>query len=578
MKFSKRLTAGLVMFVSAIAAIYVAWLLNPAYLPPALSDFLYNNLGERPYSAPPATLSGAELQPEEICPERRPQWREAQTVEGVEIQATPMCHPDNPYEVASFVKGTNNVSHATLMQTQLATDAVEVGRDLDGDGDPDEYHIRLEVIELNGHSPDAPIEVPGYSIAPGVKPGFWAFAPKSVGMATENLETLTAQPSLRLPSPTIRVEQGDEVKITLENTHYLPHTIHLHGVDHPYLDANGEGNDGVPRVSEMPIMPGDARTYDIKPRQTGTMFYHCHVQPQSHILMGLNGMLVVEENRPNNWLQTLNIGAGHVRHPSVAVRERYSREYDMHYQDVDYDMHNLIKSSNDPRVISKRIHRDFNITGREPEAFILNGKSFPYTLRDSMLVVKENERIKVRVINAGAVELALHTHGHKTTATHLDGIEQAAVAQVIRDVFLIGPAQRVDMELLATNDGLHSYGPGIWVMHDHHEQGTTTNGINMGGHITAIVYEQFLGENGIPKVVGGVGPLFTAEYFRGEVPIFAGMDPEGLLTETGARQVSSLNVVLTVLLAVLLGLFFGTLTWLIRSPGGDPAPAAKKKR
>ena len=128
--------------------------------------------------------------------------------------------------------------------------------------------------------------------------------------------------------------QGDEVKITLENTHYLPHTIHLHGVDHPFQDAEGEGNDGVPQISELPVMPGKSRTYNIKPRQPGTMFYHCHVQPQSHLLMGLNGMFIVEENRPNNLLQTLNVGAGHVRHPSVAVRERYAREYDLHYQGV----------------------------------------------------------------------------------------------------------------------------------------------------------------------------------------------------------------------------------------------------
>jgi hypothetical protein len=578
MSGNKRIIAGLVMVASAIGALYVAWLVNPAYLPPALSDFLYSNLGERPFAPAPATVDLAELQPEEVCPERRPQWREAQTIDGVAMQASPLCHPDNPYEVAAFVKGTNNVSPGTLMQTQLTPDAVVKGRDLDGDGDPDEIHIRLEVAELNGHSPDAPVEVPGYSIAPGVKPGFWVFVPKYRGMATENLITFKAQPGLRMPSVPIRVEQGDKVKLTLENTHYLPHTIHLHGVDHPYQDENGEGNDGVPRVSEMPIMPGDSRTYDIQPRQSGTMFYHCHVQPQAHILMGLNSLFIVEENRPNNTVQTLNVGAGHVRYPSVAVRERYGREYDMHYQDVDYDMHNLIKSSNDPRVISERIHRRFNITQRKPEAFVLNGHSFPYTIRDSMIVVKENELIKMRVINGGAVSLALHTHGHKVTATHLDGILQSPAAQIIRDVHTIDSAQRADLELEATNDGLHNYGPGVWVMHDHHEPGTTTNGINMGGHISAIVYEQFLGKNGIPKIAGDLGPLFTPEYFRGEVPIFIGMDPQGLLSTAGPVQMDRTGAVLTVLLAVLLGLFVGTLTWLIRSPGGAASGKAKKKR
>ena len=38
-------------------------------------------------------------------------------------------------------------------------------------------------------------------------------------------------------------------------------------------------------------------------------------------MMGLQGLFVIEENRPNNWVQTLNVGAGKVRAPSVAVLE-----------------------------------------------------------------------------------------------------------------------------------------------------------------------------------------------------------------------------------------------------------------
>ncbi len=57
---------------------------------------------------------------------------------------------------------------------------------------------------------------------------------------------------MRLPSPAIRIEQGDQVRITLENSHYMPHTLHLHGADHGFVDAGGEGNDGVPLTSENP--------------------------------------------------------------------------------------------------------------------------------------------------------------------------------------------------------------------------------------------------------------------------------------------------------------------------------------
>ena len=127
------------------------------------------------------------------------------------------------------------------MRSGLTPDAVVKGRDLDGDGDPDEIHIRLEVAELNGGSPESQEPVTQYSIAPGIKPGFWVFVPKHFGMDTENFESVKARALLRLPSPAIRIEQGDQVKITLENGHYMPHTVHFHGVDHSFRDAAGEG-------------------------------------------------------------------------------------------------------------------------------------------------------------------------------------------------------------------------------------------------------------------------------------------------------------------------------------------------
>ena len=233
------------------------------------------------------------------------------------------------------------------MKSGLAPDAVVMGEDKDGDGDPDVITIKLEVVELNGHSPDIAEPFPAFFIAPGIQPGLWVFAPKTHGMATKNADSLDANDLLRAPSPVIRVEQGDTVQVVLENTHYFPHTIHFHGVDHPYSHHENQGNDGAPETSELPVMPGKSRTFALAPRQPGTMFYHCHVQPQHHIHMGLQGMFVVEENRPNNWVQTFNIGAGQVRHPSVAVREQYAQEYDLHFQDIDSTLNNIIQRTID---------------------------------------------------------------------------------------------------------------------------------------------------------------------------------------------------------------------------------------
>ncbi|MBA3756250.1 MAG: multicopper oxidase domain-containing protein, partial [Nitrosomonas sp.] len=336
-------------------------------------------------------------------------WREAQEIEGVKIQASPGCSPDNPAWIAAAVKGTNHISMETLMKTGLSPDAIIKTDDLDGDGDPDRIIIKLEIMELNGKSPDFPGLIPTFDIAPGIQPGAWVFAPKTSGMSTENFESVKANPLLRLPSPVIRVEQGDIVQIVLENTHYFPHSIHLHGVDHPFAHKEHVGNDGVPQTSEIELMPGGRRIYEFQARHAGTMFYHCHVQTHTHLAMGLAGIIIVEENKPNNWLQTLNIGGGHVRHPSVAVKEKFEQEYDLHYHSMDKELGEIIQKYNDPRLIAREMNQRYDITDSTEDYYTLNGLSFPYTLRESLIIVEPDQKIKLRVLNSGGEMLALHT-------------------------------------------------------------------------------------------------------------------------------------------------------------------------
>jgi len=178
--------------------------------------------------------------------------------------------------------------------------AVVLGRDLDGDGDPDEIDIHLEVVEIQEE------------VYPGQFETFWVFAPEGKGMCSP----------ARLPSPTIRVEVGDHVRIHLHNTHYLPHTIHFHGTIHP------NAMDGVPDFTQAPVRPGETFTYEFVARQPGTFWYHCHVQTDVHVLMGLAGMFIVEPNRPRNNFRHLIVGAGRI--PDLAkaeVEEGYGREY-----------------------------------------------------------------------------------------------------------------------------------------------------------------------------------------------------------------------------------------------------------
>ncbi|MDE2387595.1 MAG: multicopper oxidase domain-containing protein [Betaproteobacteria bacterium] len=518
----------------------------------------------------------AALTAEPMCdPKISPAWREAQEIEGIKIAASPGCSPDNPAWVAAAVKGTNHISMETLMKTGLSPDAIIKTDDLDGDGDPDRIIIKLEIMELNGKSPDFPGLVPTFDIAPGIQPGAWVFAPKTSGMSTENFESVRANPLLRLPSPVIRVEVGDIVQIVLENTHYFPHSIHLHGVDHPFSHGDHAGQDGVPQTSEVELMPGGHRVYEFQARQPGTMFYHCHVQTHTHLAMGLAGMIVIEENRPNNWLQTLNIGAGHVRHSSVAVRENFDQEYDLHYHAMDKELSDITQKYNDPRLIARDMNQRYDITDSTEDYYTLNGLSFPYTLRESLIIVEPDQKIKLRLLNSGGESIAIHTHGHHATITHYDGVEHNPVAQIMRDVFDIAPAQRLDLKLETINDGKHSYGEGDWLIHDHRERGITTNGMAEGGSMSSIVYKSYLNGSGLPKVSHfgiDLNKYFTKEYFERRLPVWQDLDEWSSLGSPGGQtglsaqtQTSLLNGAIGLLIGLVIYLIFARREQIIQS-------------
>jgi FtsP/CotA-like multicopper oxidase with cupredoxin domain len=283
------------------------------------------------------------------------------------------------------------------------------------------------------------------------------------------------------------------------------------------------------------------------------MLYHCHVQTAQHFMMGLNGMFIVEENKDNNWLQTFNIGAGQVRHPSAAVKKSYSQEYDLHYQSVDKKLASIIQTAIDPRLIAQRMARDYNMTESFENYFMLNGHSFPYTLRDAMIIAEENETIKLHVANLQRSSIALHIHGHKATITALDGVEQPEAQQITRDVFDIAPAQRTDLRLQTKDDGLHSYGAGLWMFHDHVPTGTTTDGMEPGGNMAILAYKHYLDELGMPKMHDELfDQVFNKDYYAKKQAVWNSGDFAALLGDAGLVAPNYSHIILFGLLAGLI--------------------------
>ncbi len=58
------------------------------------------------------------------------------------------------------------------------------------------------------------------------------------------------------------------------------------------------------------------------------------------------------------------------------------------------------------------------------------------------------------------------------------------------------------------------------------EKGITTDGMNPGGNVSALVYKSYLNEVGMPKPIGESGkPLFTKAYQNRKLPVW--QDVEG---------------------------------------------------
>ncbi|MGZ8160367.1 MAG: multicopper oxidase domain-containing protein, partial [Methylobacter sp.] len=86
----------------------------------AVAVYFAPALSQKADITPPATMPNRSAEPaavEKPCSNEHPEWRQAQVIDGVTINEAPSCEPDNPYDIAVAVKGTNNVSMQTLMQT-----------------------------------------------------------------------------------------------------------------------------------------------------------------------------------------------------------------------------------------------------------------------------------------------------------------------------------------------------------------------------------------------------------------------------------------------------------------------------
>jgi FtsP/CotA-like multicopper oxidase with cupredoxin domain len=236
-----------------------------------------------------------------------------------------------------------------------------------------------------------------------------------------------------MPGPMIEVNQGDRVRIFVENRLPEPTSIHWHSLEVPV------SQDGVPGLVQDFIPPGEAFEYEFTLHQHGTFFYHAHVAMQE--AMGMVGLFII--------------------HP----REAYEPVCDQDFALITQEFQILPNAT-----IPNTQGMDFNF-------LTFNGRCAPLT---TPLVVKLGHRVRLRLVNFSTADHhPIHLHGHTWWVTGTEGGRIPESAWIPGNNVLIGVAQARDVEFIANN-------PGDWIMHCHMFHHTMNHMVSMAGPMTRV--------------------------------------------------------------------------------------------
>jgi hypothetical protein len=218
------------------------------------------------------------------------------------------------------------------------------------------------------------------------------------------------------PGPTIEVVEGDRVRILVTNKLNEPTTVHWHGIILP------NGMDGVAGLTQRAIFPGDTFKYEFTLKQNGTFMYHPHADEMVQVALGMMGFFII--------------------HPKDREEPSLDRDFAIFLHEWRVPM-----GARTPIPFEMV---DFNI-------FTLNGVLFPKT---ESLVVKQGDRVRIRLGNIMMSSHPMHLHGHEFLVTRRGGRRLPAIAQTSEVTVTVAPGETRDIEFIADNLG-------DWAFHCH---------------------------------------------------------------------------------------------------------------
>ncbi len=117
-------------------------------------------------------------------------------------------------------------------------------------------------------------------------------APVAKRLGEETVRMLAYNGSI--PGPTLKVRQGSEVVVNIENQGDTPATVHWHGLR---LENRYDGT----HETQRPMEVGERFTARVRFHDPGVYWYHPHIREDYGQEMGLYGNLLVEPTDPDYW-------------------------------------------------------------------------------------------------------------------------------------------------------------------------------------------------------------------------------------------------------------------------------------
>ena len=245
-----------------------------------------------------------------------------------------------------------------------------------------------------------------------------------------------------IPAPLIRLREGEQVRLTVNNHLDEDTSIHWHGLIVPFQ------MDGVPGVSFPGIGARSTFVYDFPIRQAGTYWYHSHSGLQEQL--GHYGPMIIDPAGPDpiasDREHVIVLSDWSFMHPHM-IFTRLKQEGGF-FNRQKRTLMDRLKGKADPmtaeeRDMFARMRMDPTDISDVTEAayqFLVNG----HTPQENWTgLFNPGERVRLRIINAAAqTTFNLRIPGLPMTVVAADGIE---VRPVEVDEFQIGNAETYDV-------------------------------------------------------------------------------------------------------------------------------------